>query len=1076
MQVLRTLAWLDRTPKLRIASACVAATAVLAFVLATADTPLEAQSLAITRQEDTPSVIEFNRDIRPILADRCYACHGPDKNKREADLRLDTRVGLLGYSKNPGVVSANQPDDSELIMRLESSDDDERMPPPASKKVVAPHEIEMIRQWIAQGAHWQGHWSFEPIRRVDPPEVDVATLESAADLRRFNQTPIDRLVLARMLEKDLRPAPPADARTLARRLHLDLTGLPPTNELVEQFAADFGRDPSAYERLVDHLLASPHFGERMAIWWLDLVRYADSVGYHGDQAISVSPFRDYVINAFNQNKPFDLFTREQLAGDLLPDPTAENLIASGYNRLGMMSAEGGVQDKEYLAKYIAERVRNVGGAWLGVTLGCCECHDHKFDPFTQRDFYSLEAFFADIEEQGLYSGANDTGVWGPQMQVPTPEQKTELDRLDERLRSIQSQLANETPEFIAERATWMSAAVPWLTLTPVASQSNGSATLTAQPDQSILASGKSPDTDVYRLEFENVPAGITALRLEVLPDDSLPSKGPGRASNGNFVLSEITASICSSADSGAEQPIPFATASATYEQSDSSTEHPLGKFAIASAIDRDEANDTWGWAIAGKTGQMNRAIFLFQEPLNLPAGSRLRIELEQNFNQNPQHTLGRFRLDATTHESPGAATLDPPREIELLQQIPITERTAEQAQKLNEHYRSIAPALESTRTELAATTAERKKLNDAILTTPITKSREPRTVRILHRGNWMDESGDVVLPTVPVALGGDITKDPRRLNRLDLANWLVAESNGLTARAFCNRMWKLFFGAGLAPNLGDLGAQGDWPSHPELLDWLASEWIQSGWDVKHVVKTLVMSATYRQSSEVSPQAAERDPYNRWLSHQSRWRLDAEFVRDVILSSSGLLDKRIGGRSVKPYQPMGFWAYLNFPQREWETGSAPDIYRRGLYTHWQRQYLHPSLAAFDAPCREECVVDRPRSNTPLQALALLNDPSYVEAARALAARIVSEGGGSDAERMAWAISQVLTRPPRADELNVLIELLKKHRHEFATNGAAAEKVLKVGPFQPKQPIEPVEWMAWTSIARVLLNLHETITRN
>ncbi len=1043
--------------------------AIQLFCLAVAHAQVDSQS-ALT------SAVEFNRDIRPILADRCFACHGPDKNKREADLRLDTKLGLVGDKETAGVVTPKNPDESELLRRLETSDHEERMPPAESKKVVSQPEIELIRRWIEQGATWQGHWAFEPIVRLDPPRLEIGKHESDKAVLRFNEQPVDRFVLSTMLQKGLRPASPADARTLARRLHLDLLGLPPSNERVEQFATEYVRDTTAYERLVDELLASPHFGERMAMWWLDLVRYADSVGYHGDQALSVSPFRDYVINSFNQNKPFDQFTREQLAGDLLPSPTTENLIASGYNRLGMMSAEGGVQDKEYLSKYIAERVRNLGGAWLGVTLGCCECHDHKFDAFTQQDFYSFEAFFADIEEKGLYSGANDTGAWGPQIQVPTSEQQAELTRLNEQIQAVKSRITTETPESAEERIAWSNHVVSWVTLRATEIRSANGATLTLKDDGSILASGNSPETDSYVLEVSELPAGTTAFRLEVMPDDSLPGKGPGRAGGGNFVLSEISLTIVAEPVSNLPEKVTIASASATFEQPDSSGGHASGKFAIESAIDNDKTTDTWGWAIAGQTGQMNRAVFVLDEPLTLPMGSRLRIELKQNFKQNPQHTLGRFRLDASAAASPIGATNDPPREIESLLAIPTGEQSSEQAQKILDFFRSIAPSLESARKELIELTAAFKKLNDSIRTTLITKSREPRVVRVLHRGNWMDETGDVVSPSIPVALGGYSELATGRMSRLDLANWLVSKENPLTARTLTNRLWKLFFGAGLSSNLGDLGAQGDWPSHPELLDWLASEMIGSGWDFKYLIKLLVMSETYRQSADVSPEAGERDPYNRWLSHQGRWRLDAEMVRDVILATSGLLTDEIGGTSVKPFQPSGYWAYLNFPQREWETGAGTDLYRRGLYTHWQRQYLHPSLAAFDAPCREECVVDRPRSNTPLQALALLNDPSYVESARALAARILGEEAKSDTERLSSAIRTVLSRPALQDEIELLQLLLVKHRTEFTADEGAAEKLMTVGPFKPQAQFDATELSAWTSVARVLLNLHETITRN
>lgn len=814
-----------------------------------------------------PKTVEFNRDVRPILSDNCFACHGPDKNKRKVDLRLDTQQGLVGKAGHTGVVVPGKPDDSELWRRVCSKEADERMPPAQFGKVLSDSDRQILRRWIEQGAKWEGHWAFLPISRPQPPAVKRG---------RVAKNDVDRFILQALDEHGLDPSPEADRVTLLRRLRFDLTGLPPSTAEVEAFVADSSE--KAYEKVVDRLLGSPQFGERMAMWWLDLVRYADSVGYHGDQPVSVSPFRDYVIKSFNENKPFDRFTLEQLAGDLLPGATVEDKVASGYNRLGMMSAEGGVQPKEYLAKYIGERVRNVSGTWLGATFGCCECHNHKFDPFLAKDFYSLEAFFADIEERGLYSGADRDGSWGPSLQLPTPAQEAERGRLVHEMAAVQKLLDTPSPDLVASQRSW---------------------------------------------EHEK------------------HAKLPPR-------ISEILAT-------------------------------PANK-----------------------------------------------------------------RSDASRSE-------------------------------LAAYYRSVAPALDSSRKKLADLQHAQAELHRRIPKTLITVSVTPRTVRLLHRGNWMDDSGPVLAPALPEALAHSKPHEGR-LTRADLARWLTSPENPLTARTVVNRLWKLAFGAGLSRKVDDLGAQGEWPSHPRLLDWLAGQFIDSGWNVKHVVKLIVLSGTYRQSSQPSPKLRDLDPDNRWLARQGRFRLDAEMVRDNALKISGLLVDKIGGPSVKPYQPPGYWAYLNFPPREWRNGSGEDLYRRSLYTHWQRQYLHPAMLAFDAPGREECTADRPRSNTPLQSLVLMNDPEFVEAARAFGEEVLQQGGATTGERLAWAFRRALSRPPRDSEAAVLARLLAAHREEYGQDRKAADALLAIGAHPVPGKIDHVELAAWTSVSRTILNLHETITRN
>ena len=793
---------------------------------------------AITRAEDP---VDFNRDIRPIFSEHCYQCHGPDQNTREAELRLDEKDGLFNDRGGYRLVTPGNPDQSELISRVHSSDPDVQMPPPKSGAKLSQKQKDLIKRWVSQGAKWQGHWSY---LRPTRPELPESEGKQPAH-------PIDGFIRAQLAARKLTPSPPTDKVTLIRRLSFDLRGLPPTPAEVQEFVRD--DRPDAYERLVDRYLGraefdadekgSIHFGERMAMYWLDLVRYADTNGIHGDNHRDVALYRDYVIQAFHDNKPFDEFTREQLAGDLLDSPTRETRIASGYNRLLMTTREGGAQAKEYLAKYAADRVRNVSTVWMGATLGCAECHDHKFDPFLTRDFYSFEAFFADIQETAV----------GQQPPTPFPSkaQAAEQERLTKEIARLKKELAEKTPKLaVAEKA----------------------------------------------------------------------------------------------------KPI------------------------------------------------------------------------------KPEEILNRY-----------------------------------------------TPELDPLRTKLAKAEADLKRLTAAIPTTLVSLSGSPRTMRILPRGNWLDDSGEVVSPAVPGFLP-KLEADDRRATRRDLAEWLVREDNPLTARVFVNRLWKLFHGRGLVTTLDDFGAQGAWPTHPRLLDWLAVEFMESGWNVKHIVRLMVTSETYRQSSASTPAQRQADPFNTWLARQSRFRVDAEVVRDNALAVSGLLDKTVGGPSVKPYQPAGYWDHLNFPKRTWQADAGESQYRRGLYTYWCRTFLHPSLLAFDASTREECTVERPRSNTPLGALVLLNDPTYVEAARALAERILKEGGKTNADRLAFAYETVLSRQPRKAEVTLLIDLLEKHRKQYQAEPEAVEKLNTIGLKSVSADFDPAELAAWTTIARVLLNLHETITRS
>lgn len=849
--------------------------------------------------------VDFNRDISPILSNNCFYCHGPDPKHREADLRLDHRDEAVKEHDGHAAIVPGKPEASALVARITSTDADVQMPPPDSNKKLTPKQIALLKQWIAEGAEYRSHWAYAPLKRPTPPAV-------SKEVHAWARGPIDRFVAARLADEGLAPADAADPATLCRRLYFDLTGLPPTPEEVEAFTAAYGdratREP-AYEALVDKLLASPQFGERMAMWWLDLVRYADTVGYHGDQDVMVWPFRDYVIHAFNRGVPFDQFTREQLASDLLPGATREQRIASGYNRLGMMTAEGGAQDKEYLAKYAAERVRNLSGVWMGATVGCAECHDHKFDPYTTRDFYSLAAFFADIKEKGFYGGANSTGEWGPRLLLTTPEQEAQLKKLEDEIASIKQKVDKSTPEARKKYKEWEKT-------------HRGRAT-------------------------DDKAAGITKEIRDILRDES------GKRS--------------------------------------------------AAAEDK----------------------------------------------------LFTFFLQKTEPK--------------------LAEETAK-LQKLN---------------------AERKKLQDGIPSTLVTEAVPPRTMRVLARGNWMDESGPEVEPAVPEFLPSGLRKpegDKRRLSRLDLANWLTDASNPLTARVFANRFWGMLFGVGLSKRLDDLGAQGEPPVHPELLDYLAVEFRDGGWNVKALLKQIVLSSVYRQSSVAAKDVVERDPFNRLYARQSRFRLPAEAVRDRALAASGLLSMTLGGRSVKPYQPAGYYAQLNFPKREYQPDTGENLWRRSLYTHWQRTFLHPALVAFDAPSREECTCERVRSNTPLQSLVLLNDPEFVEAARVLAERslraalpspLAGEGQGvrgkptstTNPSAIITALYRfALERTPTSDELALLVPLFLKHKAAYDADPSAARTLVEIGERPTPADINPAELAAAASVARAVLNTHEFVTRD
>jgi Protein of unknown function (DUF1553)/Protein of unknown function (DUF1549)/Planctomycete cytochrome C len=984
--------------------------------------------------------ISFTRDIQPILSNQCYACHGFDESHRKADLRLDVSEA----ARASGVLKLDAAGKSELIARVTSDDPETQMPPAASKKsLLSKAQVALLERWIKEGAKYDTHWAFKTPVKTTPPEIKNAD---------WALQPLDRFIAADHAVQGIAPAPEADKRTLIRRLSFDLTGLPPTATDVEKFVAD--NSPHAYENLVDRLLASPHYGERMAQYWLDVVRYADSAGYHSDNPRNVSPYRDYVINAFNNNLPFDQFTREQLAGDLLPNATLAQKVGSAYNRLLQTTEEGGAQPKEYTAKYAADRVRNFGSAWLGLTLGCCECHNHKFDPLLTKEFYSLQAYFADIQEAAV--GRREPGI-----PVPNAEQVRELADMQAKIAAAQAALQTAAEQAAEQPVSddLLSPLLPqWKAPQGLSSQVKGESKLKTLDDGSLLSIYKVAAQETIELVCEPTTENSTGLRLEVLAHDDLPARGPGTAPNGNFVLTSVK--LFSIDKNNKEKPIKITKAVADHSQNGHD---------IATAIDN---NDQSGWAVLPEIGKNHEAIFQFAEKQVLKENSKLKIVLEFR-SQYPQHNIGRFRITTTDHAQPAEHFF--PEEFRAILAKQPAERKPEERQKVVAFFKDRSTQLQPLRDQVQTLNNQLAKIEEAIPKSIISNSGAPRMVRLLPRGNWLDDSGEIVLPATPAVLGNpQVSTAEKRFTRLDLANWLLADQHPLTARVFVNRIWKLYFGRGLVKTAEDLGLQGEYPSHPELLDTLAVEFREQGWNVKGLVKQIVMSRTFRQSSESNPALREKDPQNIFLARQGRFRFEAETIRDNALAVSGLLVSKIGGRSVFPYQPVGYWSYLNFPKREWANDQGEELYRRGLYTHWQRTFLHPSLAAFDAPSREECTVDRARSNTPLQALALLNDVTYVEAARALAAHAI-EAKSVPEERLRWMTQQVLQRDATAAEMKTLQDLLNRQLLEYGGNPKAVDELLSVGAFENPPPLNRAEIAAYTSIARVLLNLHETVTR-
>ncbi|MDE0959987.1 MAG: PSD1 and planctomycete cytochrome C domain-containing protein [Planctomycetota bacterium] len=1018
--------------------------------------------LILRDNDETTLPINFSDQVRPILSQHCFACHGPDEKSRKAGLSLldfasATRTLESGYT---AIVAGNR-EESELWLRITSTDDP--MPPSKEHDELSPEQVEILGRWIDEGAEFAPHWAYLSPRPTTVPDSG----------ENWPASTIDHYILDHLRRSDLDPAPDADATTLIRRLHLDLAGLPPAVEDVERFISGVGAEAylEFYLEEVDRLLESPHFGERFATFWLDLVRYADTVGYHGDQEHHSWLYRDWVIGAFNSNLPFDQFTIEQIAGDLLDSPDQDQLLASGYNRLLQTTHEGGLQLKEYRSIYMADRIRNLSETWLGGTLGCAQCHDHKYDPYTSRDYYSFGAFFADIDDEehlrNPYGGLNTTPTRRkPEMRVITEESREQQRQLDLEIEQAEQEVEQSIENLAVKQDQW---------------------------EQQLIGQIESGERHQYLWVDDVLDTGGTISgRWNFVKQEGIAAHSGElyRKQSGEGLIQHYTVGTTDKKIIVGEGDLLFAW---IYQSQTS----PPTAVMLQCNIDGDwEHRAVWGSdAIAYGRKTTSDAAYQRMGPLPV-AGQWVRIEVPfESLGLKPGSVVtgvaftqfgGTVYWDLCGSEN---ASVAPASVVEILT-LTSAQRTDAQRQQIHQFHCDRSPTVMQLRGQLTRLKTQASMISQSSPLALYTRSlEEPRTVRIQARGNWLDEEGEIVEPAVPAFLGTLDTE--QRATRLDLARWLVRPESkggvgGLTARVLVNRVWAQLFGTGLCPSVEDFGGQGRPVTHPQLLDALAIEFIDSGWDLKALIRKMVQSRTYRQSSIPAPQAVEIDPENLLFSHQARHRFSAEMVRDASLKISGLLVDQLGGPGVKPPQPPHYYRHLNFPTRRYQPDIDSRQWRRGVYLHWQRQYLHPMLLAFDAPSRENCTAQRNRSNTPMAALVLLNDPVFVEAARSFARRIFRwrqlylrddpEGGDPDHAAIAFAIQEAVSREPQSAEKEILFALLESSRDHFEQRPEMAKEYLGASPVvEPEMDTDSVELAAWSEVARAILNLKETMTR-
>lgn len=986
--------------------------------------------------------LDFNRDIRPILSNHCFQCHGPDAETREAELRLDRRDEAVKPRDGMPAIAPERPNESGLVLRIDAEDPSVQMPPPEFGKPLSAAQKKRLKQWILEGADYADHWAFQPPQVRDLPAP-------AAGLHARNT--VDLFIQAELAARSIPPSPPAGRTTLIRRVHLDLLGLPPSWRDVRQFLDD--DRPGAYLRMVDRALASPRLGERWGRHWLDQARYADSHGYTNDNERSIWPYRDWVIAAFNQDLPFDQFTIEQLAGDLLPEPTLAQRVATGFHRNTLINSEGGTKTDQFRDEQVKDRVDTTGLVWMGLTVGCAKCHAHKFDPISQQEYYELYAFF---------NSTADANSVTPTLDVPSVMQTRKLASLADRQRQLADRLANDDGR--AQRQTeWESqlparAAVepaeiteatdanraepvpresaadfPW-TVVELSGKSLQGSSLRSQDDRSLLVSGKPQQEEEFHATARSPLTKIRSVRLEALVDDSLPQSGPGRAADGSFVLSEFWFRT------GDGRELRFSEGYAVHSEAGHD---------ISLAIDNKQET---GWSIGqapdGPLNQDRTAWFVLPQPLEVEMDHALTFKL-QFHDADASRSLGRFRIslsDQTWVDKPSASQLAP------IAQLPRAQRSKNQQAKLDKAFLKQDPVLGPVQRELQEVSQALEDLRRSLPSTMVLAELDvPRPTHVQVRGDFLRRAEPVSratpasLPTLPT------NAEEQRVDRLDLARWLVDPRHPLTSRVRVNRIWMRLFGRGLVATENDFGIQGTLPSHPELLDWLALEYQRQGWSTKRLLRLILNSATYRQSSAVTDEALRRDPENLWLGRQQRLRVEAEIVRDIALAASGQLGTTIGGPSVHPPQPDGVYAFTQ-RKKKWETGQGEDRYRRGMYTFFYRSAPYPMLSTFDTPKFNATCTRRDRSNTPLQSLTVANSEAMFELARRLAERVLRERPDTNDDRLARLCQLCLSRLPDAEERRILGQYLEQTSSRFEDETAV-----------------------WTAVARVVLNLDETITR-
>lgn len=1002
--------------------------------------------------------VDFAKDVQPIFAQRCYECHGEKKQK--SDFRLDQKSSVWkgGESGAPALVPGKSAE-SPLIRRVAGVNPDEVMPPKGPR--LNPDEVGLLRAWIDQGASWPEsldqsekkakHWAFVAPVKPTPP----ATKSSS-----WIRNPIDNFVLAQLEKHGLKPSPEADRITLIRRLSLDLLGLPPTVEEVDRFLDD--KEPGAYERLVEKLLSSPHYGERWGRHWLDLARYADSNGYEKDAKRSIWPYRDYVISAFNRDLPFDQFTLEQLAGDLLPHATLEQRVATGFLRNSMMNQEGGIEPEQFRTEALIDRMDAVGKTWLGLTIACAQCHNHKFDPISAKEYYQLFAFLNNDDE--------------PAIEVPTPEEQRERDSIRARVNALEDQWMEDTPNLSERMAAWedqiSDAEGDWTILDP-AEWLNFATKYEKESDHSLLGGGDVKPGAVTHVWIDTQLTNITGFRLEVLLHPNLPYGGPGLVAKGSFLLREFAVEAYPMKEPQTTNTIKFSRALADLEASG---------FSITNAIDGNTEKGGWTAALVPvRRNTEHRAVFECAEPIQgFPGGTRLHFTIYQKHSNGDGHSgepdqetkldchaFGRFRLSATT--AAGGLKADPlTPEQRLWVATSPNDRSHAQMRALFEVYRFADPEFAPVNGEIDKIWA---KWPYAPTTLALQQRTERRSTRIFKRGDWQ-KPGDQVAPDVPAFLHPWPANAPR--NRLGFAQWLADRRSPTTARVVVNRIWQAYFGQGLFTTSEDIGTRVEPPSHPELLDWLACEFMDRGWGYKEMHRLITSSATYRQSSKVTPELYALDQYNRLLARGPRFRVEGEIIQDIALAASGLLRPKIGGPSVYPPIPAAVadQVYGGF---SWPESKGEDRYRRGMYTFWKRALPFPTQLAFDTPPAENSCPRRVRSNTPLQALTTLNEKTFVEAAQAMGLRVLKEGGSNERARITYAFRLCTGRPPGADEVNRLLQFWKEQEEYFENRTAAAVKVAVPDVHRMPEDVNLHKVAAWAMVSRALLNLDETVTK-